>query len=63
MIDPKYESRTADLNSLYNEGVDRSPVFAEDCNSYEDAVKARCEYQTNDTAAWIQNKETGEIVP
>jgi len=56
-----YEIWTADLSSLYTNEI-RPPVFFEDCHSYEEAVKARSELQTHDTAAWIQDKETGEIV-
>lgn len=56
-----YEIWIADLSSLYI-GEIRPPVFAEDCHYYADAIKARTEYQTHNTAAWIQDKETGEIV-
>ena len=56
-----YEIWTADLSSLYTSEI-RPSVFAEDCHSYEEATKARAEYQSHDTAAWIQDKETGSIV-
>lgn len=56
-----YEIWSADLNSLYDD-VPNPPVFVEDCATYEDAVKAKHEYQTYDVASWIQNKETGEII-
>lgn len=58
---PKYEIWTADLNSLYLDEC-RPPVFAEDCFTYDEAVKARSEWQQHDTAAWIRDKETGEVV-
>lgn len=58
---PIYEIWTADLNSLYHD-VPREPVFAEDCYSLSEAIKARNEYQTHDQAAWIQDKETGVII-
>lgn len=59
---PKYEIWAADLNSLYDDEP-RPAVFMEDCFSYDEAITARREYQTHDCAAWIQDKETGQIVP
>lgn len=58
---PEYEIWAADLNSLYDEAA-AAPVFMEDCFSYDEAVNARNEYRTHDCAAWIQHKETGEII-
>ena len=56
-----YEIWAADLNSLYDD-LPTEPVFMEDCFTLAEAVKARKEWQTHDCAAWIQDKETGEII-
>lgn len=58
---PRYEIWTADLNSLYDCEA-RPPVFVEDCFTLDEAFEARSEWQTPDTAAWVQDKETGAIV-
>ena len=59
---PKYEIWTADLSSLYDDAGVFPPSFAEDCVDIDEARAAVKEYQTHDTAAWIKDKETGEIV-
>ncbi len=60
-MEPIYEVWTADLNSLYEDQV-RPAVFAEDCFSFDEATKAVKDYQSNDMAAWILDKNTNEIV-
>lgn len=57
-----YEVWTADLNSLYDT-LPMEPVFAEDVEQLQEAFKIAKSYQTPDVAAWVKNKETGEIVP
>lgn len=61
MAYPQYEIWIADLSSLYELEI-RPAVFAEDCFSYTEAKQAIKEYQSHDTAAWIQDKDTGQVV-
>lgn len=55
-MNPQYEIWVA-----YN-SQPLTSVFMEDCETYEQACQACCEYQTHDRAAWIVDKETREIV-
>lgn len=60
MLTPRYEIWACHI-SLYSSdaGV---PFFVEDCTDYAEAKKAATETQRPDVAAWVQDKETGEIV-
>ena len=58
---PKYEVWIADLNTLYDD-CPRSAVFAEDCWTMDEAIRAVNEFQYTTTAAWIQDKESGAII-
>lgn len=38
------------------------PHFREDCETFEEALEVMKEWQSNGRAAWIVDKETGEII-
>lgn len=58
MSNPTYEIWGIDVGDL-----DDAPArFREDCYSLAEAKDARAEWQLNGRAAWIFDKETGEIV-
>lgn len=61
----KYEVWVGDLNSLYDFEIGLapySPVCHDKCETLEQARKLREETQDYQTAAWIRNSETGELV-
>lgn len=56
MSEPEYEIWVID------DELPAIPVFMADCFSYEEAIEIRGEYQSHSITAWIQDRDTGEII-
>ena len=62
---PTYEVWIGDLNSLYDFEIGLAPytpVLHDKCDDLAQARRVRENTQDFQTAVWIQNSETGEVV-